>query len=327
MLERAPLYRPRRASGPGYRFLVPAGLVVLVLGASGCSIRSMAVNAMAESMRRSSVVYARDDDPQLVEDAMPFLLKTVEGLLEEKPDHAGLLVTACQGFTSYAQAFVAVPADAVEEDDLGKARAMRERAARLFVRARGYGLRALEVAHPGIGDSLALSPERALVVTTAEDLPVLYWLGAAWAGAINVAKSDMDLMADLSVANAILQRANVLEPDWNGGAVHEVLISLEAALSGGYGGSIEAARKHFQRALELSDGKRLGPYVSLAEAVCVKEQNVKEFQDLLHRALEIDLDKAPDDRLVNTLARRRAVWLLDHTEDYFIDYDPEEGEQ
>jgi len=328
MLERTPLSRPRHPSGSVCRLLAPTALLFLALGAAGCSIRSMAVNAMADSMSRSSVVYARDDDPQLVEDAMPVLLKTVEGLLEEQPEHAGLLLTACQGFTSYAQAFVAVPADAVEEEDLDAARRMRERAARLFLRARGYGLRSLELAHPGIGDSLAVSPERALAVTKAEDLPVLYWLGAAWAGAINVAKSNMELMADLSVANALLQRADVLDPDWNEGAVHEVLISLEAALSGGYGGSIEAARKHFQRALELSDGKRLGPFVSLAEAVCVKEQNVGEFQSLLHRALEIDLDAAPDDRLANTLSRRRAGWLLDHTEDYFIDYEPEkEGEQ
>jgi predicted anti-sigma-YlaC factor YlaD len=305
-----------------------AGLLFLALFAGGCSIRSMAVNAMARSMQESSVVYARDDDPELVEDAMPFLLKTVEGLLEEKPDHAGLLLTACQGFTSYAQAFIAVPADVVEEADLDAARAQRERASRMFVRARGYGLRALELAHPGIGDSLTASPERALSVTKPEDVPVLYWLGASWAGAINVGKSNMELMADLGVANAILQRANALDADWNEGAIHEVLISLEAALSGGYGGSIEAAREHFQRALELSHGERLGPFVSLAEAVCIKEQNVTEFQSLLHQALAIDLDQAPDYRLANTLARRRAVWLLEHTEDFFIDYVPEEeGEQ
>jgi predicted anti-sigma-YlaC factor YlaD len=305
--------------------LVPLALA-LALAASGCSIRSMAVNAMADSMSRSSIVYARDNDPELVEDALPFMLKTVEGLLEEQPEHEGLLLTACQGFTSYAQAFVAVPADAVEETDLVAARAQRERAARLFVRARKYGLRALELAHPGITDSMGVDAERALLVTDADDLPVLFWAGASWAGAINVAKGNMDLVADLNIANALLQRANVLDADWNEGAAHEVLISLEAALSGGNGGSIEAAREHFQRALELSQGKRLGPFVSLAEAVSVREQDVEEFQNLLAQALAIDLDEAPDDRLANTLARRRAVWLLDHTEDFFIDYEPEEEE-
>ena len=39
----------------------------------------------------------------------------------------------------------------------------------------------------------------------------------------------MDLVADLNVANALLTRANALDPSWNRGAVHEVLIALEAA--------------------------------------------------------------------------------------------------
>lgn len=303
--------------------LVPGILLMAPLLAS-CSIRGMAVNAMADSMTRSSVVYARDDDPELVEDALPFLLKTVEGLLEEAPEHESLLVTACQGFTSYAQAFLAVPADALEEKDLDAARKQRERASKLFVRARHYGLRALELRHSGIVDAMAEDPKQALEVTDEEDLPVLYWSGAAWAGAINVDKGNMELVADLNIANALLQRANALDPAWNEGAVHEVLISLEAALSGGQGGTIEAARKHFEMAVELSQGNRLGPYVSLAEAVSIKEQNATEFQELLHTALEIDMEASPDDRLANELAHRRAEWLLDHIEDFFIDYEPDE---
>ena len=284
----------------------------------------MAINAMADSMTRSAIVYARDDDPELVGDALPFLLKTVEGLLEEAPEHESLLVTACQGFTSYAQAFLAVPADALEEEDLEAARAQRARASRMFVRARHYGLRALELRHPGIVDAMAEDPKQALEVAEVKDLPVLFWSGSAWAGAISVDKGNMELVADLNIASALLHRANALDPTWNGGAVHEVLISLEAALSGGQGGSIEAAREHFEIAVELSEGNRLGPYVSLAEAVSIKEQNVTEFQELLHTALEIDMEASPDDRLTNELGRRRAEWLLDHIEDFFIDYEPGE---
>jgi predicted anti-sigma-YlaC factor YlaD len=309
----------------------PFPVLVLLLGGcsvllGGCSIRSMAIDAMAESMTRSSVVYARDEDPELVADALPFMLKTVEGLLEEEPDHPGLLLSACQGFTSYAQAFVALPADVREETDLPGARAQRLRASRLFVRAREYGLRALDLAHPGIVDSLAVDPARALEITRREDVPVLFWTGAAWAGAINMAKGNMDLVADFNIANALLQRADVLDPRWNEGAVHEVLISLETARSGGHGGTIEAAREHFHLAVELSEGKKLGPLVTLAETVSIKEQNVEEYQRLLAEALAIDLDLAPDHRLANTLARRRAEWLLEHTEDFFIDYEPPEVE-
>ena len=304
-----------------------SAIAVLALVLAGCSIRKMAVNGMAKSMSESSIVYARDDDPELVEDAFPFLLKTIESLLEEVPENKELLITACEAFTSYAQAFVAVPADVVEEDDLAAARAQRQRASKLFVRARGYGLRALELSHAGIVEGLNQEPEVALEATEIKDLPALFWTGAAWALAINVAKGDMEMVADFNIANALLQRAKTLEPGWNGGSIHEVMITLEAARPHGGEESLLAARMHFDRAIELSRGEKAGPYVSLAEAVSIKEQNVEEFQDLLAEALAIDPDAALDHRLTNTLAQRRARWLLDHTEDFFIEYEEDEDDQ
>lgn len=301
-----------------------AGLAVLTATASlpGCGlIRKMAMNSFAGGMAKSTVVYGRDEDPELVGDALPFLLKTVEGLLDQSPGNKTLLVSACEGFTSYAQAFVAVPADYREEVDLVGAREERHRASRLFVRAREYGLRALELSHKGITRELAADPEKALAVTDKDDMPALFWTGAAWAAAINVNKDDMDLVADLNIANALLQRANTLDPSWNRGAVHEVLIALEAARSGGNGGSIEAAREHFRVAVELSRGRKAGPYVTLAESVSKKEQNYPEFREMLDTALAVDVNAEPDDRLSNVLSQRRARWLLDHAEDFFIDYE------
>jgi predicted anti-sigma-YlaC factor YlaD len=303
-----------------------ASLICLAGSASSCSlIKGMAMKSMANAMSESSVVYARDEDPELVGDALPFLLKTVEGLLVEQPNNETLLLTACQGFTSYAQAYVAVPADYREAKDLEGAREERVRASRLFLRGRKYGLRALELSYPGISKSLLEDPDKALAKTKKKDVPLLFWTGAAWGGAINTSKTDMDLVADLGVANALLQRANALDPHWNRGAVHEVLIALEAARSGGNGGSVEAARKHFEMAVTLSQGKKAGPYVTLAQSVSIKEQNLAEFRQLLETALAVNLDASPDDRLANVLAQRRARWLLVHTGDYFIDYD--EGNQ
>ena len=282
---------------------------------------------MANSMSESSVVYSRDEDPELVADAFPFLLKTIESLLEQTPNNQRLLVTACEAFTSYSQAFVAVPADALEEKDRYAARAQRVRAGKLFVRARGFGLRALELSHEGITEGLNSNPDSALAQTGEEDIPALYWTGAAWALAISNNKSDMDMVADFNIAEALLRRAGELDPDWNGGAIHEVMISLEMARPGAGEEAEEVARKHFQAALELSEGNKAGPYVSLAEAVSIKNEDVPEFQDLLRKALEVDPDEAIDYRLTNILSQRRATWLLDHTEDFFIEYEPEEDDQ
>src|SRR5438552_18927652 len=76
------------------------GIVTLVLQA--CSIKRMAINSMADSMAASGDVFASDDDPELIRDAVPFSLKTIESLLVSVPDHPGLLLSACRGFTQYA---------------------------------------------------------------------------------------------------------------------------------------------------------------------------------------------------------------------------------
>jgi len=69
----------------------------------------------------------------------------------------------------------------------------------------------------------------------------------------------------------------------------------------------------------LSRGLRVGPYVALASSVCVKNQNVGEYRDLLGKALAVDVNADVPDRLVNIINQRRARWMLDHIDDYFIE--------
>jgi hypothetical protein len=72
------------------------------------------------------------------------------------------------------------------------------------------------------------------------------------------------------------------------------------------------------RAVERSKGLRASPYVALASTVSVKNQNVKEFTELLNRALAVDVSKKTDMRLANILAQRKARWLLDHRDDRIL---------
>ena len=51
--------------------------------------------------------------------------------------------------------------------------------------------------------------------------------------------------------------------------------------------------------------------------MAVPEQNRDEFRSLLEAALEIELD-VEEFRLLNVLGQRRARWLLEHEEDFFL---------
>ena len=297
-------------------------VLLLLIGAlAACSVKRMAVDIVGDALSGGGDVYMTDDDPDLVREALPFGLKTYESLLDVLPGHEGLLLAAAKGFASYAY-LLQERADPLEATDLARARELRARASRLYLRGRDYALRGLEAAHPGFTVALREDAAAALAATDADDAAFLYWAGAAWAGALSAAKDDLDLIAELPTAGALVGRVLELDETFERGAAHEFFISYEGSRPGG---SVAQARRHYQRALDISGGLRASVHLALAEAVTVKEQNLAEFRSLIAAALAVDPDRTPELRLVNTIARRRAQWLESRIPDLFVDADGGEG--
>ncbi len=286
---------------------------------AGCqSLKHVAVNQVGDAFASGSSGFATDDDPELIKAAAPFSLKLIDSLLAESPDHRGLRLAGASGFTQYAYAFVQQDADELEATDLAGAAALRTRARRLYLRARGHGMHGLEVAHPGFAAALRRDPHAAVRVCTIDDVPFLYWTGAAWSAAIAVIKDRPDLIAELPQAEAMMDRALELNESFEHGTIHTFMITYEMSRPGGKGDPAARARAHYDRAVELSGGHDASPYVAMAEAVCLPAQDRVQFESLLHRALAIDPDAQPSSRLVNLIMQRRARWLLGRADDLFL---------
>jgi len=298
-------------------------LLVSVL-ASGCSIKRIAINKLGDALAHGGTTFASDEDPELVKAATPFSLKLIESFLSESPHHKGLLVAAASGFTEYSYAFVQQEADESEDQNLEAANALRVRALRLYLRARNYGLRGLETDYPGFEKALRKDPKRAVNVVSAANVPLLYWTAVSWAAAISIAKDNPDLVADLPKVEALIDRALELDEAFANGAIHSFLVAYEISRQGPTGSQVARARKHFDRAMQLSNGQQASPLVSLAESVSVREQNLIEFKSLLNRAIAINPDARPEWRLVNLVMQRRARWLLARTDQLFLISDTSE---
>lgn len=301
-------------SGPG-PFVA---LLAILLAASGCSIKRLAVNKLGDALAGGGTTFAADDDPELIKSAVPFSLKLMESLLSESPKHQGLLFATSSGFTQYGYAFVQQDADELEAKDFAAAEALRARAKRLYLRARNYGLRGLEVAHRGFTNQLAAQPREAVAKLAKRDVPQAYWTAAAWGAAVSLSKDDPAIIAQIPQMEALIDRALALDESWDDGAIHGFLINYEMSRQGATGDAAARAREHFERALELSQGQQAGPLVTFAEAVCIEKQDAKQFEELLKRALAINPDAQPGTRLVNLVMQRRAKWLLSRQEDLFL---------
>ena len=113
-------------------------LVPVVCTSAACSPKKLGISRMADALTATASAYSRDDDPEFVRLAAPSTLKMVEMLLDDQPGHAGLLLTACSGFTQYAYGFLQLDAERAAVSDQASAAELRGRATRMYERARGY---------------------------------------------------------------------------------------------------------------------------------------------------------------------------------------------
>jgi predicted anti-sigma-YlaC factor YlaD len=298
----------------------PLALAVLLASVSGCSLKTIAMRSLANAVAEPGGVYAEDDDPELVKDSLPVMLKIMEQLASGLPDHKGIREALARGFTSYSVAFVEDEGDRLNESAVDKARAVYLRSRKLSLRAYKYGLQGLEISVPGFTKAFTGSSReeraRVLALVKKEDCGLLYWTGAALGSAISVSKDDMKLVGELPLVEALMKRGLELDESYDEGAFHEFFITWSMQPSAG---GAKAAKQHFDRALALSHNKKLGAYVTYAEAVDVDQQNKKEFVALLEKVLAYDVDSDAPHRLVNVIAQQRAKWLLSRTSDLFAD--------
>lgn len=250
----------------------------------------------------------QEDDVELARDAAAFYLKLAESVLRQDPGHLPLAEAVAGGYTRYAYAFVACEADRLEARDARGAQRLRERAARLYRRAHGHAMAALEQAQPGFAQALARG---AALQLDAAQVGTAYWAAAAWGGAIALSKDRPDVVADLPLAARLAQLAWQRDPAHGEGALAALMGAFEAARPGG---SRARAESYFDQAIAAGAGRSAAAYVGKAESLALPAGDRAAFEALLRQALAAA--EARRD-LGNEVMRERAQWLLDSADDRF----------
>ncbi len=315
----------KRAGGAaGASVLIAGALPVLVaicaLGA--CSVEKMALKKVAGMLSgpSSADVFSTDNDPDFVADALPFAIKLYETLLGSLPGHAGLRLRTGSLYIMYANAFVQTPADMTPRSSLEAKDYLLARAKNLYLRGRDILFVALEKKNPRIrGQLKERRYAEAMAPFGQEDAGLLYWTAVGWVAAFSVDPFDMTLGQTVPQTRAMIEKVAALEPGFGNGSLDAFYVSYYGSLPEYLGGDAAKAREHFAKAQARAGKSDTSSLLALATTVSVKEQNAAEFRALLGRVLAFDPDSHPPTRLVNILNRRKARWLLDHIDDFFIE--------
>jgi predicted anti-sigma-YlaC factor YlaD len=286
-------------------FAVAALLFVL----GGCSARHLLVQGVAGELAAQG--QAPEDDLVLAREASAFYLKLSEALLREVPDNQPLSEAVAGGFTQYAYAFVAFEAERIEARDSRAAQTLRARATKLYARAQGHALSALERSQPGFRLALQSSNPAEWPQLKDAQVGLAYWAAASWGGLISLSKDQPDTVADLPLAVRLASLAYARQPGYGQGALAGLMASFEAARPGG---SKARAEEYFDQAIALGGANSAGPLVGKAEGVALPAGDRAAFDALLLKALAV-AERHPG--LQNSVMRERALWLQTQADDLF----------
>ncbi|MEA2084359.1 MAG: TRAP transporter TatT component family protein [Thermodesulfobacteriota bacterium] len=268
---------------------------------SGCSVLfSSAAGELADSLSNAVL---DNNDLVMVEAGSPAYLLMIDGLLRDNPRNEPLLRSAATLYTAYTEVFV--------KDE--------ERARRLSEKAVDYAFRAMCVRRPdacSLKESRFADFEAVIADMNIKDVPVLFALGTAWAGWIQAHCDDWNAIAEISRVEAIMIRVVELDESYQDGGAHLYLGVLSTLIPAPLGGKPESGRIHFERAIEISNGRNLMAKVTYARMYARLIFDRQLHDRLLHEVLEADFNE-PGYTLINTLAQRQAQKLLDSSEDYF----------
>lgn len=282
------------------RFVLLRGLVVVVTAATlgGCVVRLIGAKA-GEAL---SAAILNQSDPELVGSGMPAYLLILDGLISQHPENPALLSAGAQLFALYGSRFAAP-----------------ERAVALTDKARRYGQKALCIVHEasctwGTTDYDRLVAE--LKDVDGRSIGPLYSYAVGWLANLQATSSDWTAVAELPWVQAVLDRTVELDESYEHGAVHGYLGILNSLRPPALGGQPEIARQHFERAIELSEGRDLSIKVEYARryARLVFDQGLHDR--LLTEVLNASAE-APGFTLFNVLAKQEAEKLLATSKEYF----------
>ncbi len=278
---------------------------MLFLLLEACSTRQMMLRMASPLFEGQYLALSEESDPILAKSAIPTSLKMLEGLIKSDPDNQALHIKLAEGFCSYAFSFV-------EEDD-------PVRASKLYLRGRDYATRALQL-NGAPENLLAMKPDefrQAMGEMDENALPGVFWMGQCWANWLRLNLMNLEAFVVVPKVEAAMQKTLKWDETYHYAGPHLFFGGFYGSRPALLGGDSEKARKHFERAMELTQNKFLIIPMMYARTVAIQTQDKDLFKKLLNQVLDAPSDILPEQRLANEIAKLKARKLLEDADDYF----------
>lgn len=264
----------------------------------GC--QSLITGPLSDSISSAII---NQDDPQLVREGAPAYMLLVEGMINENPNDIGLLIAGAKLFGAYSTVFA---------DDQTRARTMANKALNFSERA--ICLREKSFCN---ASSLSYKGLKPLIDKLNKgDIDALYTFATSWAGVIQLNTDSWKYIGQLAQVQLLLEKVVALDDSYERGQPHIYLGVLMSQIPPAQGGNPEEGRQHFERAIELSNGRDLMAKVMYAANYARLMYDQELHDRLINEVLQADPHE-PGLTLTNVIAQQQARELKASAKEYF----------
>jgi hypothetical protein len=286
-----------------------ASLLLLGIAPTGC-LSAVIADGEISATRDASGVFNQIADYDLARSAASAGLVQFEGMHKLRPNNTDALFLLTQAWMGYGYGFPQEDyQDAVDRNDEEGAAYQKKRATIAYDRAIFFGLELLahsDASFPSVRkNDETLKKWLADNFSSKSDAASLFWTAYAWLAKIDLNKDNPEMVADLFIPIAMIERSVAIDPTlehWSG------TIAL-AAYHARPAGEIDQSKTMFETVLAQTQRKNLIAQVTYASSyACVKGDRAL-YEQLLNEALSAQ-DPDPEQRLANLIAKRDAKRAL-----------------
>ncbi len=282
--------------------------VLCLLTATGCLDRII-LDGTLQSTRQAAKAFDTLSDLEVAKEGAGSSLVQIEGMQTLAPDNEDGLFLLTQSWTGYASAFIEDAWEqAVDKEDDDGEQYHAGRAKNAYDRAVKFGSQLLEQKRPGFVAAQKNSETIKAYLAGFEkrDAETLLWLGLAWLSRGGVAGDQPEVVADLFVGVAILERSVELDETL---AYATGLAALGAYHARSPDAELGQAKQLFEKALALTGRKALTVQLMYAQNYACQSHDAALYRALLDEVVTAG-DVLPEQRLENVVARKKAVRYL-----------------
>ena len=254
------------------------------------------------------------DHPKIVSLYFEKKIKSLERKKSLSTDQKRLLLKTK---VEYGFGVLLEESDRILDDDYNLGVKKSQEAYIVFSDAKKVGNSILIISYPKLDSWLSGETDLQFNINDVSDL---YWLAAAYGGAIKSSRGNPFDVVKLPVVKKLLITAIALDPKWGKGALYSAMMSYTSSRPDLFGDAlIDSVSSFYVKALIASDSLDASLFVSYAELIDKKFQNRDAFERKLDLVLNMDVEKDKDFRLSNIIAQERAKWLLSKTDEIFFE--------